>query len=54
MRQEDGVERPLRRIANSAAAVSVIEITLQSDGSLRSTRAIAVMVFQLRVVTETP
>jgi hypothetical protein len=29
-------------------------IAVQSDGTLRSTLAIAAMVFQLRVVTETP
>ncbi len=34
--------------------ISATEIAVHSDGSLRSTLAIAAMVLQLRVVTETP
>jgi hypothetical protein len=40
----------VRRATSARTAV----IGVQPDGSLRSTLAIAAMVFQLRVVTETP
>jgi hypothetical protein len=51
--QAESVEQPLRRIVISAVGVSATEIAVQSDRSLRSTLAIAAMVFQLRVVTGT-
>ena len=42
------------RVPSLALSLSATEIAVQPERSLRSTLAIAAMVFQLRVVTETP